>query len=124
MPVRKVMGYSTTAVQRTLNPCMSVQFALSQPKKEDKKMSLTREEFDKAVELNEEIREIEGIVFKHYKPHATSYSLTWGNIYRGTNEQVAIPREIEAEIVLKIYEWYKNRLREAEDEFSALVTKE
>lgn len=87
-------------------------------------MSLTREEFDKAVELNEEIREIEGIVFKPYKPHATSYSLTWGNIYRGTNEQVAIPREIEAEIVLKIYEWYKNRLKEAEKELSELVTKE
>ena len=60
------------SVQRALTPCMNVQFILSQPKKEDNKMSLTREEFDKAVELNEEIREIEGIVFKPYKPHATS----------------------------------------------------
>lgn len=87
-------------------------------------MSLTTEEFNKAIELNEKIREIKGCVFKLYNPHATSFSLTWGNVYGGTSDQVAIPRELEGEIVPKIYEWYKNRLKEAEDEFSELVTRE
>lgn len=87
-------------------------------------MSLTAKEFDKAIELNEKIREIKGCVFKLYNPHATSFSLTWGNVYGGTSDQVAIPRELEGEIVPKIYEWYKNRLKEAEEELSALVTKE
>lgn len=87
-------------------------------------MSLTAKEFDKAIELDKKIREIKECVFKLHNPHATSFSLMWGNVYRGTSDQVAIPREFEAEIVQKIYEWYKNRLKEAEDEFSELVTRE
>ena len=37
------MGYSTTVVQRTLTPCMGVQFALSQPKNEVQTMPITKE---------------------------------------------------------------------------------
>lgn len=86
-------------------------------------MSLTAKEFDKAIELNEKIREIKGCVCKLEHPNTPYFSLTWGNMYSAKVEQVAIPRELEAEIVQKIYEWYKNRLEQVENEFSKLVTK-
>ena len=87
-------------------------------------MSLTAKEFDKAIELNEEIRKIDGCICKLEDPHAASFDLAWGNMESFMNEEVAIPRDIEEEIVQRIYEWYKNRLKQAEDEFSNLVTRE
>lgn len=87
-------------------------------------MSLTAKEFDKAVKLNEEISEIEVCIRKLENPHAASFDLTWGNMESFMNEEVEIPRDIEEEIVQRIYEWYKNRLKQAEDEFSKLVTRE
>lgn len=87
-------------------------------------MSLTAKEFDKAIELNDEIGEIEVCIRKLENPHATFFNLTWGNMESFMNEQVAIPREIEEEIVSRIYEWYQNRLKQAENEFSELVTRE
>lgn len=87
-------------------------------------MSLTEKEFDKAIKLNDEIGEIEGCIRKLEHHHAASFNLTWENMYSFMKEQVAIPRDIEEEIVQRIYEWYKNRLKQAEDEFSELVTRE
>lgn len=87
-------------------------------------MSMTVEEFGKALELNEEIREIKGCIGKLKYHNADSFILAWGNMYNGMNEKVEIPSDIEKEIVKKIYDWYKNRLKEAEDEFSELVTRE
>lgn len=87
-------------------------------------MSLTAKEFDKAIELNVEIRKIKECICKLEHHHAASFDLAWGNMYSFMNEEVAIPRDIEEEIVQRIYEWYKNRLKQAEDEFSELVTRE
>lgn len=87
-------------------------------------MSLTAKEFDKAIELNVEIRKIKECIRKLEDPHKVSFNLTWENMYSFMKEQVAIPRDIEEEIVSRIYEWYKNRLKQAEDEFSELVTRE
>lgn len=87
-------------------------------------MSLTKKEFDKAIELNEEIRKIKECICKLENHHAAFFDLTWGNMHDLVNEQVVIPRELEVEIVPRIYEWYKNRLKQAEDEFSELVTRE
>ena len=86
-------------------------------------MSLTATEFDKAIELNVEIRKIKECICKLENHHATSFDLAWGNMYSFMNEQVAIPQDIEEEIVSKICEWYKNRLKQAENEFSELVTR-
>lgn len=85
---------------------------------------MTAKEFDKAIELDKKIREIKGCICKLENTHAGFFNLTWGNMKSLMNEQVAIPRELEGEIVSRIYEWYKNRLKEAEDEFSELVTRE
>ena len=87
-------------------------------------MSLTEKEFDKTIKLNGEIRRIKECMRKLEDPHAVSFNLTWGNMYSFMNEQIAIPRDIEEEIVQRIYEWYKNRLKQAEEEFSELVTRE
>lgn len=87
-------------------------------------MSLTAKEFDKAIKINEEIEEVKGCIRKLENHHATSFDLAWGNMYSFMNEQVAIPQDIEEEIVSRIYEWYKNRLKQAENEFSELVTRE
>ena len=86
-------------------------------------MSLTAKEFDKAIELNEEIDKIKGRIRKLENSHAAFFDLTWGNMESFMNEQVAIPQDIEEEIVSKICEWYKNRLKQAENEFSELVTR-
>ena len=86
-------------------------------------MSLTAKEFDKAIKINAEIEEIKGCIRKLENHHAASFDLAWGNMYSFMNEQVAIPQDIEEEIVSRIYEWYKNRLKQAEDEFSELVTR-
>lgn len=87
-------------------------------------MSMTVKEFDKAIELNVEIREIKECICKLEHHHAASFDLAWGNMESFMKEQVEIPRELECEIVQRIYEWYKNRLKQAEDEFSKLVTRE
>lgn len=87
-------------------------------------MSLTAEEFRKALELNEEISEIKVCIRKLENPHAASFDLAWGNMESFMNEEVEIPRELECEIVQRIYEWYQNRLKQAEGEFSELVTRE
>ncbi len=87
-------------------------------------MSLTAKEFDKAIKLDDEIRKIKGRICALENTHAGFFNLTWGNMKSLMNEQVAIPRELEGEIVSRIYEWYKNRLKQAEDEFSELVTRE
>lgn len=86
-------------------------------------MSLTAKEFDKAIKLNEEIDKIKGRICKLENTHAAFFDLTWGNMESFMNEEVEIPRDIEEEIVQRIYEWYKNRLKQAEDEFSELVTR-
>ena len=87
-------------------------------------MSLTAKEFDKAIELNVEIRKIKECICKLEHHHAASFDLAWGNMKDLVNEEVEIPRELECEIVQRIYEWYKNRLKQAEDEFSKLVARE
>ena len=90
----------------------------------DDEMSLTAKEFDKAIKINEEIEEVKGCIRKLENHHAASFDLAWGNMYSFMNEEVEIPRELECEIVQRIYEWYKSRLEQAEDEFSKLVTRE
>lgn len=87
-------------------------------------MSLTEKEFYVAIELKEEISQAKAYIRQLENHYAASFDLTWGNMHDFVNEKVAIPYELEEEIVQRIYEWYKNRLKQAEDEFSKLVTRE